>query len=424
MGIEMGKGQPVALPGEFLKILHRILQAAGGMDHGDGPVLHGNHLAQAAGFVPGGHQEEIRPGIDPVGQILAEQNVHGHLVRIPGRQGRQGLFIGLVPGAHDYQLHILLEHFIHDAGEEIQSLGLHQPGNHGKHRDPPVHRQPQFLLEGFLVQGFPDEHILVRIPIRDPGILRRIIGLFVHTVEDAGDFPPAEPHIPVQPFPEIGILDFLRIGGAYGVHRIRVFHPRLQVVHAAVVLDPSAVKQAPGEPQHILHHFRGEDALVFHVVDGEQALHPLVEGILLEILLQVDPHQPGVPVVAVDHIRPEPDMGQHGQQGPAEIGEPFPVVIEPVQAVPFEIVFVVDEEHRDPVQDDFLHPHVLPAPGQVHRAFPDRFHLAAEPFCHPAVLGDHQGRFHPFPTQFGRQGPHYIGQSPGFDEGHSLRRCQ
>ena len=65
----------VALEGEaqtalavFIGGRHGILQAAGGVDHGNGAVTHGVHLAQAAGLGLGGHQVDVAAGVDPGGQ--------------------------------------------------------------------------------------------------------------------------------------------------------------------------------------------------------------------------------------------------------------------------------------------------------------------------------------------------------------------
>ena len=54
-------------------------------------------------------------------------------------------------------------------------------------------------------------------------------------------------------------------------------------------------------------------------------------------------HQGGLPVVGVDHVGIPGQMLEGLQNGLGEEGEPLPVVIVSVTAVPVEIVFVVDE---------------------------------------------------------------------------------
>ena len=110
-------------------------------------------------------------------------------------------------------------------------------------------------------------------------------------------------------------------------------------------------------------------------------------------------------------------MRQDGQDGLAEIGEPFGVVVIAVEGVALEIVFVVDEEARHAVDDEFIHADVLAAPRQVHRSVVEMLHLVPVDVGNGGVFGQDQGRFEALLAQFFRQGAHHVGQAACFDKG-------
>ena len=141
---------------------------------------------------------------------------------------------------------------------------------------------------------------------------------------------------------------------------------------------------------------------------------------MIEIFFQEDAHEARMPVVAVDDVRLESHFWEHGQDGAAEISEPFVVVIKPIEAVPLEIPFVIDEVDRDAVPVDFFHAIVELAPGQVDDAVSDRFHLCPERFGDLAVFGNDQTHIHPFGCQCLRQRSHDICQASGLDKRNGL----
>ena len=60
-------------------------------------------------------------------------------------------------------------------------------------------------------------------------------------------------------------------------------------------------------------------------------------------LQQVDGHQAGLPVVAVDDVRRPAQLDGDFHHGAGEIGEPLAIVKLAIKPFPLKIVFVVDE---------------------------------------------------------------------------------
>ena len=78
-------------------------------------------------------------------------------------------------------------------------------------------------------------------------------------------------------------------------------------------------------------------------MDGKQGLDagvPLVIGVEQPV---VHRHQGGLPVVGMDDVGLEVDVGQHLQNGPGEKREPLRVVKVAVDAAALEVVLVIDE---------------------------------------------------------------------------------
>ena len=183
MGVEVGKAEAVSFRGSvFVEIDHGIFQAAGLPHDGNRSVTHGDHLAEAAGFIPGRHDEHIRPRVHPAGQSFIKQDIDRNAARMAPGQFTQCVGIFFVAGADDNQLKLFLHQLIHDMHDQVQSFGFHQAGDHGQHRNLPVHRQPQFPLQGFLGQRLFHQHVRCVKADRNVRIGFRIIFLFIQTV--------------------------------------------------------------------------------------------------------------------------------------------------------------------------------------------------------------------------------------------------
>ena len=158
------------------------------------------------------------------------------------------------------------------------------------------------------------------------------------------------PEKPVEPFSEIRVLNFVRVGAADGRDVVRVDDRALHEVYRVVIFEVAVGEILPVNPKHVLHDVFREDALVFEIVNGEYGADALIALVADMVETQVHVYESGVPVVRVDDVGPEIHLRQEFQYRAAEKREPFRVVAVAVKAVAIEIVLIVDEIERDAVQ--------------------------------------------------------------------------
>ena len=400
MGIKVFKAETVSIQSViFVKIPDGILQTAGFPNNRNRTVTHGDHLAQAAGFVPGGHNEHIGACIYPACQTFIKQNIYRNAARMSPGQFPQRIGIFFIACSYHNKLHLFFHQFIHDMGNQVQAFGLHQTGDHGQYRNFPVYVQAQLPLQRFLGQRFFQNDIGYIKANRQVGIRCRIVFFIIQPVQDTADLSGTQGNIILQSFPEIGIGNFFRISWAYCCNVVRIAHTGFHKVHVTGIFNVPVIKKAHRHTQHIFHDVFSKYALIFQVMDGVNIFQILIERILHKIFFQVRPKKAGVPVVAVDHVRHEIDMGKHGQYGFCKISKPLCVIVEPIQLFPLKIIFIVNKIYCKTIVHKLLHAHVLVTPGQVYRPGIHRFHKAFIFFTDRSVIRDHQGRFHPQPLQ-------------------------
>ena len=153
------EGKAVALPGEGVVGLHGVLQAAGLPHDGQGAVVHGVELGQAAGLKAGGHQQGVGAGVDAVGPglVVLDAGAEGALVGvlIPP----EGVLIHLVAGAQHHDLGVAVQHLGDDGADQIQALLVGQPGDEAKDELALVLLQAQLFLQGQLVLHLVLQHV-------------------------------------------------------------------------------------------------------------------------------------------------------------------------------------------------------------------------------------------------------------------------
>ena len=158
-GVVAVEGKAVAVAGEDVVGLHGVLEAAGLPDNGNGAVVHGVELGEAAGLEAGGHQQRVGAGIDPVGSCLvildagAEGAAVGVLI-IP-----EGVLIALVAGAQHHHLGVAVEDLGHNSVDEIQTLLVGQARDEADDKLVGILLQTQLLLQGQLVLHFVVEDV-------------------------------------------------------------------------------------------------------------------------------------------------------------------------------------------------------------------------------------------------------------------------
>ena len=181
------------------------------------------------------------------------------------------------------------------------------------------------------------------------------------------------------------------------------------------------VEVAGVQAEEVLQGLAAVAALVLDVVDGEHALGVIELGDAVALLQQVDGHQGGLPVVAVEHVGVPVQVAHALHHGPGEVGEPLPVVIVAVDVGALEVVLVVHEPVGDPVPLELKQAAVGGAPGQGHVEALQIGHLAAPLLPDALVEGEDHPHVVAVPGQGLGQGPGHVGQSAGLDEGRALR---
>ena len=71
---------------------HGIRQSAGGTHHRGRAIAQAVQLVEAAGFEARGHDENVGPRLDAMGQRLVEADAHGALPLVLFRQRHEPLF--------------------------------------------------------------------------------------------------------------------------------------------------------------------------------------------------------------------------------------------------------------------------------------------------------------------------------------------
>ena len=295
----------------------------------------------------------------------------------------------------------------------------HQPADdaHDGHIGllPQAHELLQLRLVRLLAR-----HILRGVIGGDVAVRGGIVPLHVDAVEHAGQLVAAAAHDAVQPVGKVGHLQLVGVSGGDGVHRIGAQNGALQQVHVPVHQDGAVVRPAVVQAEQVPQGLPAIAALVLDVMDGQHrpdAAEPLLPH---AVVLQVDGHQGGLPVVAVEHVRPEPEAGQHPHHGPGEEAEPLPVVHIAVQLRAVEVLLVVQEIPGDAVLLQGEQPAVAVAPGQVHIVIALEGQLAAEPLPHLLVQGQHHRHLRALGRKGLRQGTRHIRKAPGLAERHRL----
>ena len=219
---------------------------------------------------------------------------------------------------------------------------------------------------------------------------------------------------------EVGHLQLVGVGGRHGVDGVSAQDGALHQVHVAVHEDGSVGSPALVQAEQVAQGLHSKTALVLDVVDGQRGLDRTEAVLPHAVILQVDGHQSSLPVVAVDDLRPELEVGQHPHDGPGEEAEPLAVVDVSIQVGAEEILLVVQEIPGHAVLLQGEQAAVAVPPGQVHEVVALEFQLAAEALLHPLVHRQHHSYLGTLLSQGRGQRTGHIRQAAGLAKGDSL----
>ena len=195
-----------------------------------------------------------------------------------------------------------------------------------------------------------------------------------------------------------------------------------QVISAPLSRFTSPGEPARGQAEQVLQGLLAVAALVLDVVDSEDGLDPTDLRPAYALVLQVDGHQGGLPVVAVDDLRHKGQSGEQGDDGAGEEAEALPVVVVAVQGLPLEIVLIVHKVPDHAVLVQAEQAAVDPPPAQGDLDVAHEGHLFLPALRHLLVQRQDDRHLVSGLDQRLGQAAGHIGQSPGLTEGNGLGR--
>ncbi len=331
-------------------------------------------------------------------QLRDEAEARADPARVAALHLLEKVLVLPVAGAENHELQIrLLHHAVERLLQQIQPLGRHHARDHADQRGLRLLRKVQALLQLGFVLG-----LAVRVVRRVIGVKvfvrLRIIDMHVDSVQNAGELPAPLLKDVLQPVGEPRVQNLLRIGRAHRRHAVCALHRALDHIDAVAVFQQRYRRLRDAE--HILDQLFAVFALILDVMDGEHGFHAAVKLFVGIEDAEIDRDQRRLPVVGMDDVRLEVDVGQHLQRGAGKEREPLRVVVVPVEAVPLEIVLVVDQVHNHAAGVRLEHAAVLPAPRDRDGKAGHELHVF------PQLLGDVlvQGHHHPAADQPHPQG--------------------
>ena len=159
-------------------------------------------------------------------------------------------------------------------------------------------------------------------------------------------------------------------------------------------------------------------------MDGEHSLGVGQAGGDAVGFQQVDGHQRGLPVVAVDHIGDPVHLAGDLYNGAGEVGKALAVVKVAVDIAALEIILVVHKPVGHAVLLQFEHTAIGLAPGQGDDEILPEGHLLPPLGADFFVQGQNDMYIMTHTGQRAGQASGHIGQTAGFDKGSNLRGCK
>ena len=421
MGVDVGEGE--AGVAEDAVGDDGVLEAAGLPDHGDGAVAHGDHLAQAAGLGQGGHEEDVGAAVDGGGEGGGVLEPGGKAAGVLGLGLAEGLLKVPLAGAQHHHLDVHAHDVVDGVGHQLEALVLDQPGHAGDDGHVGVLPEAHRLLEGPLAGGLAAQVVGVEGG-GQAGAVGGVIEGGVQAVEDAPHLPAVVGHHALQAVGVEGVLELAGVGGGDGGDVVGGIDGTLHQVHVPVVGQHVLVHVAGVEAQQVLDDLVAVAALVLDVVDGEDALGAPELPDALPLLQQVDGHQGGLPVVAVEDVGVPVQVGRGLDDGPGEEGEALAVVVVAIDLGPLEVVLVVHEEVGDVALPQLEDAAVGGAPGQTAVPVEHKAHLLPVLLGDALVEGEDDLHVMAHVGQLLGEGTGHVGQAAGLDEGGDLGGCK
>ena len=327
--------------------------------------------------------------------------------------------ITLVAGTQDHKLHGELHHIMNDLADQIQALMGHQAGHHSNDGGMRLLPQAGHLLQLRLIRRLASQVRSGEVAV-NPGIGSGVIELHVDAVEHAGELIGALAHDTLHPMGEVGHFQLVGVGRRDRVHGVGTEDRALEQIHVAVhqqraVLDPAAV-----QAEEVSQHGGVVTALILDIVDGQDGFDTAVPVLPHAVVLQVNGHQCGLPVIAVNHVGPELHMVQHPHHGPGEKAEALAIVHLSVKVAAVEVLLVVQEVPGHAVLLQGEQSAVAMPPRQVHIVIAKEIQLIAVLRPHPVIKRQDHGDLRALFRQRRGEGTGHIRETAGFTKRDGL----
>lgn len=326
-------------------VLNGIGETTGGANNGDGAVAHRDHLAEAARFKAGRHEEHVTTGIDEGGHISIVFEEGGHFIVVVRSELTEHVFVLIGTSTEDNKLGIAgmaVEEEVHGLAHDIEPFLVVKARNHGKERDIIPLGETGHGLESAFV-GFFAIEVIEGEGLFDAGIGGGIPEVVVEAIEDTMDIKVAMAEEFFEVGPPFTGHDFTGVAGANGIDHGGVVDTAGHEVNLAVRFFAEGV----GLHAHIVKDIPRAVALVGEVMDGEDGGEGAVPiGVLAG---GGEPHDGGggVPVMGVEDIGFPLEGDGEVEGGAAEEGEAIGVVTVAIDVITVEEVAFGDEVDGD-----------------------------------------------------------------------------
>ncbi len=219
------------------------------------------------------------------------------------------VLVFLVARTENNKLHILSVHeLLKTHSDEVKTLVGNKTGNHTYERRLPALLETESLLESLLADALA-AHILLGVVAVELIVGGGIVAREVDTVLDTAELVVTEIELVMQAPAVPGILNFSGIARRNGRNTGRGLDRALHHVELAVHLEDIAL--ACGNTYALGVDFPAILTLILDVVDGEEALDVVIPGSVRIEQIVVYGYKSGLPVVGVNDIGMEVDIGQH-----------------------------------------------------------------------------------------------------------------
>ena len=426
IAVEVGEGESGALTSLIVVRDDGILQTAGLANDGKGAVTHGDHLGQTTWLEERRHQEHIRAGVHALGQGGIELDASRHLAGVFGSEVAKRVLVLVITGSENGDLNAVRQDAVERIGDKVHALLAGEARDHGHKRLVVANRKAQLLLKLRLADGLAGAIGNAEV-LGDRGVGLGVEVVGVDTVDDALKGLAAAAEHAIKVLAVGGRLDLAGVGGGDRGDCVAVVQSTLHEVDGVVAAGE--LERGGGDvcqAADVLEHLSAELALEGDVVDGEDGGDVLVERHALVELAQEYRCESGMPVVAVQDVRPKA-IGQILQALGDRLGEEckaLAIIEESIRIIAIEVALVVDKEIRHAIMDKALEAAILVAPAKADVELCNVLHLVFVLIGDSPIERDHDDNVCAGLLQRGGQGARNVAQTAGLDERSRLSRSK